>query len=361
MPQRVQLPYNPKPPRPAPHAVVALTTYEILEAILLRLDEQTLLVSAQRVSTLWHRVVTTSFPLQRRLFFLPSSPPPPPSPGTTTTIMRKFNPFLQRAFPCLLPARSPFPGAILPPFLGTAAGSHSLRPAGAPPLRPSGAPPSDIRPPILDARFGGGRRQAYARAGASWRRMLLADPPPRRVVRTSAVPGGGRAPEVIRVLDISPGGEELTMGEYYDAVCDVKFRRRDGSGEWGQVHGVHGAWAAWRWKVVIAGESGGTDAAEGAGSVAGADLVIGELGSEMWWDWGRFETSGCQHWDGPKGRFCLLRPERDMALYWSEDYCARDRLWLGPPIAERPKAESQVHGDRTEESWEDWEDEPGPE
>ncbi|KAG7284623.1 hypothetical protein NEMBOFW57_009228, partial [Staphylotrichum longicolle] len=161
-------------------------------AILLRLDEQTLLISAQRVSTLWHRVVTTSFPLQRRLFFLPSSPPPPPPPGTTTTIMRKFNPFLQRAFPCLLPARSPFPGAILPPFLGTAAG-HSLRPAGAPPLRPSGSPPSDIRPPILDARFGGGRRHAYARAGASWRRMLLADPPPRRVVRTSAVPRRPRA------------------------------------------------------------------------------------------------------------------------------------------------------------------------
>ena len=111
--------------------------------------------------------------------------------------------------------------------------------------------------------------------------------------------------------------------------------------------------------MVVAGEGAGSGAGERGGSLAGADLVIGELGSEMWWDWGRLQTPGCQHWDGPKGRFCLLRPERARALYQSEDYCARDRLWLGPPIAERPMAESRVHGDRTEESWEDWEDEPG--
>lgn len=152
------VPYLPKTPRPAPHAVVALTTYEILEAILLRLDEQTLLVSAQRVSTLWRRVVTTSFPLQCRLFFLLSPPPPTPSPGATTAIMRKFNPFLQRAFPCLLPARSYYPGAVLPPFLCAAAA------AGSPPFKPAGAPPSDFRPPILDARFGGARHRAGSRA-----------------------------------------------------------------------------------------------------------------------------------------------------------------------------------------------------
>ena len=87
--------------------------------------------------------------------------------------------------------------------------------------------------------------------------------------------------------------------------------------------------------------------------VAGVDLVIGELGREMWWDWGELESPGCRHWDAPKGRFCLLRPERrGMALYRSEEYCARERLWLGPPVAER-----QVHEDRAGERWEDWEDE----
>ena len=110
--------------------------------------------------------------------------------------------------------------------------------------------------------------------------------------------------------------------------------------------------------VVGAGEGGGggADAGEGGGVVAGADLVIGELGEEVWWD-GSLQSPGCRHWDGPKGTFCLLRPGRGKALYRSEEYCARDRLWLGPPVAERSEAEGQVHGDGTEESWEDWEDE----
>lgn len=92
----------------------------------------------------------------------------------------------------------------------------------------------------------------------------------------------------------------------------------------------------------------------------GADLVIGELGEEMWWDWRRLESPGCRHWSGAKGVFCLLRPERRaMSLYRSEEYCARDRLWLGPPRAERPEVQRQVHGDGTQESWEDWEDDSG--
>ena len=111
--------------------------------------------------------------------------------------------------------------------------------------------------------------------------------------------------------------------------------------------------------MVVAGEGGGTDAGEEGGLVAGADLVIGELGEEVWWDPGR-QTPGCVHYEVPRfqfeGRFCLLLPWRNKLLYRSEEYCARERLWLGAPRAERSKAERQVEDDRIEESWEDWKD-----
>ncbi|KAK3901282.1 hypothetical protein C8A05DRAFT_35032 [Staphylotrichum tortipilum] len=245
-------PYLSRTQRPAPHATIALTTYEILEAILLRVDEQTLLVSAQRVSTLWHRVMSTSVRLQRRLFFRSSPLPPPPPPGTTATITRNFNTFLKRTFPCLLPERNYCHWMLLPPFLRpptTATTTdvttmhNQLRLA---PFRMAGYPSASScwRPAILDARYAGTRRRAFARAGASWRRMLPADLAVRRVAVTSAVPGGGGVQEVVRVVEIVPG-EEMTMGEYYDVVCDVNFRRRDGSGEWGEVQGVKGSERGW--------------------------------------------------------------------------------------------------------------------
>src|SRR5690625_2582029 len=48
-----------------------LDTSELLELILVHVDMQTLLTSAQRTSRTWHALIATSPPLQRRLFFLP--------------------------------------------------------------------------------------------------------------------------------------------------------------------------------------------------------------------------------------------------------------------------------------------------
>lgn len=57
------------PPPPLPPL---FETPELFEQILLLLDTKTLLLS-QRVSHHWHRIITTSKPLQRKLFFLPTT------------------------------------------------------------------------------------------------------------------------------------------------------------------------------------------------------------------------------------------------------------------------------------------------
>jgi hypothetical protein len=61
---------------------------EILEAILLQLPIQYLLVNAQRVSHTWKTAIESSSLLQQALFFQPSS-----------TKLQIFNPLLEKAFP----------------------------------------------------------------------------------------------------------------------------------------------------------------------------------------------------------------------------------------------------------------------
>ena len=49
-----------------------LSTTELLESILIRIDAKTLLVAAQRVSKRWHDVIKGSQLLQKKLFLLPT-------------------------------------------------------------------------------------------------------------------------------------------------------------------------------------------------------------------------------------------------------------------------------------------------
>lgn len=52
---------------------------ELLEAILVHLDQTTLLVAAQRVNKFWFNVISASNTLQQALFFKPIKPPVKPS------------------------------------------------------------------------------------------------------------------------------------------------------------------------------------------------------------------------------------------------------------------------------------------
>ncbi|RAK82053.1 uncharacterized protein BO72DRAFT_523922 [Aspergillus fijiensis CBS 313.89] len=114
---------------------------ELLEPILLALDLRTLLTSAQRVCTQWRSIVQRSSSLQEKLFFKPRatakrhySPEP------------IFNPLLTTAFPAIFHAVSPHRGR-------------------------------EFNIADLELITHPAKRTAYLRPEASWRSMLIQQPP----------------------------------------------------------------------------------------------------------------------------------------------------------------------------------------
>lgn len=71
------------------NAHAALSIVEILENILCRVGQKTLLISGQRVCRHWHDVIATSPPIQKHLFFLPD----------VNRKNRELNPMLDSIFP----------------------------------------------------------------------------------------------------------------------------------------------------------------------------------------------------------------------------------------------------------------------
>ncbi|PYH43016.1 uncharacterized protein BP01DRAFT_122553 [Aspergillus saccharolyticus JOP 1030-1] len=133
---------------PAQHV---LNTPELLELILTQLDLRTLLTSAQRTCRTWHTLIRTSLPLQEALFFHPiKSGHNAPSHDSTTT--PTINPLLQWAFPQFLsqPPSDYYPSS-LNPFDDLTSLAHRAK------------------------------HPAYLRPEASWRRMLVQQPPARSV------------------------------------------------------------------------------------------------------------------------------------------------------------------------------------
>ncbi|KAF4230188.1 hypothetical protein CNMCM6805_000823 [Aspergillus fumigatiaffinis] len=117
---------------------LVLSTPELLENVLFYLDVQSLLTSAQRVCRSWTRLIQTSPRLQQTLFFKPI--PPEQCRG------KLLNPLLARHFTGLLPA-------LMDPY--------GVRDCS---LRQPWSKQSD-------------RRQKFFRREASWRQMLVQQPP----------------------------------------------------------------------------------------------------------------------------------------------------------------------------------------
>ncbi|RAL08536.1 F-box protein [Aspergillus homomorphus CBS 101889] len=115
-----------------------LVTPELLELILAQLDIRTLLTSAQRVSRSWHALIQDSHPLQEALYFRPIKP------ECSTADQRTTNPLLAQAFS---------PIFTTPPF-GVALTLNTL-----------------------DLMTHPAKQRAYLRPDASWRRMLVTQPP----------------------------------------------------------------------------------------------------------------------------------------------------------------------------------------
>ncbi|KAB8266644.1 hypothetical protein BDV30DRAFT_232292 [Aspergillus minisclerotigenes] len=126
-----------------PHKIFLIP--EILEQILLQTPPQTLLTTAQRTSQTWHHLITTSPRLQETLFFKPQ--PQPPNPRTKTT-NRTLNPLLpHKIWPHLFRKR------LASQTTTTTNYGYTL-------------PPAD---PVEE--------ELYLRPNASWRRMLVQQPP----------------------------------------------------------------------------------------------------------------------------------------------------------------------------------------
>lgn len=123
-----------------PHKVFLVP--ELLEMILLEVDTRTLLVSAQRVCHLWHEVIYNSSNLQAALFFKPVAQPP--VPGSE----RIRNPLLEGVW------REFFHSKVQSTLNGWPDGwSRTLS--------------------MMKRK----REEAYTRPQASWKRMLLHQPP----------------------------------------------------------------------------------------------------------------------------------------------------------------------------------------
>ncbi|UNI23878.1 hypothetical protein JDV02_009670 [Purpureocillium takamizusanense] len=177
-------------------------TSELLELILVRVDMQTLLVSAQRASRTWHALIETSPALQRRLFFLPeqrrrrrrrqqrerdtSSADTDTDAATELEPNQRWEREQERVDNPLLKAHfAPFFADPIDPLqLVPAAGDVTLEEALWE-LDEEIAVPSAravFRELPLHRLHGeGGGDSAYRRVGASWKRMLTSQPPVTRV------------------------------------------------------------------------------------------------------------------------------------------------------------------------------------
>ncbi|KAB8257628.1 hypothetical protein BDV32DRAFT_152216 [Aspergillus pseudonomiae] len=112
-----------------------LSTFELLELILLQLDTQTLL-TAQRTCRTWHSIIQESVAIQKALFFIPIQP--------SSASTKVQNPLLAKLFPGFFTSDTSFLASM-----------DMLQ-----------------RPEKLEA---------YIRPEASWRRMLVQQPPIPRI------------------------------------------------------------------------------------------------------------------------------------------------------------------------------------
>lgn len=237
-----------------------LSTTELLEAILLNLDMTTLLVSCLRVSRAWSRVITHSPALQRALYFqpIPRDQHPDQEAEVAEWIQNfELNPLLVKRFgPLFFDFISDGPE-----YEGREERYGYVRRANSfytLPWTPSVCKEFDVYDPSPNIRQilrhstippgiaesdqeAVGRERAlrrhFTRRGASWRRMLVSQPPPPRlgylwVDSLDDVPYNetGRTVSVATVSSDLPvknahsgegervGGAGLRMGQLYDLV-----------------------------------------------------------------------------------------------------------------------------------------------
>ncbi|KAK7911142.1 hypothetical protein PG985_013623 [Apiospora marii] len=179
------LPPNGSPDKPGAAQHQVLHTPELLEKILASCGDMRAVLLAQRVSLFWHDMIRHSSLLQTLLYFEPV-PPFAPDEGLSPEELRdsfSLNPLLRHYFPEWLrrhphghqwwPQRNSWPetyGVI-------SFARHRCQPCEH--IDPEDCPAArgdDAKAVVVAPLFPPERREAFTRAGASWRRMLVCQP-----------------------------------------------------------------------------------------------------------------------------------------------------------------------------------------
>ncbi|TQW03397.1 NACHT and WD domain protein [Cordyceps javanica] len=248
-------------PHPLAMAVAAVFALpELHEAILYHADMATLLVAAQRVSKSWHHLIAASPTLQQKLFFQPApgdahlvaSMPVIDQPGaegddaSATRVLPPpltRNPLLVKYFsPCFFETHDKAYFRQANSFM-TMPWTPKLRKER---LDEDGIMRSMELRPREDA-YVQPFRQRFFRGGASWRRMLVTQPPLRRLgylCSSEAVEGVFATREFVAVIrgscipadDGSSPSQALRMGRLYDLVQEHVCR-----------HELHCLWFRIHW------------------------------------------------------------------------------------------------------------------
>ncbi|KAM5341227.1 hypothetical protein ACJ41O_015336 [Fusarium nematophilum] len=179
-------------------------TFELLEGILGHLDMQSLLF-IQRVCRQWRQIITESPYLQQQLYFKPIK-----LNGTSTE--RRKNPLLQQHFQQLFENTS------------------SVDP------RASRLRPIILAKPgmsIADMRNGRKRHKAFTRKEASWKNMLVTQPPIESILYLKEKSGNWHRYDQF-IPDFPQG---LRMGQFYDLVFSTVWKD--------PADGLPGAWIKW--------------------------------------------------------------------------------------------------------------------
>jgi hypothetical protein len=161
-----------------------LSTPELLEAILLQLTPLSNLLLAQQVSSGWRDAITSSPLLSQSLSLRAAPSSPNPSSWTVNSLLRKYFPLF-----FVVPKHR----YTLPTFSYDSLQAMEWPNSSAPTYQ---------------------KRDAFLRAEASWRRMLLVQPPPQQLHLIHLTNGQVCDYEKKAVMSFGKAG--VTMGAVYD-------------------------------------------------------------------------------------------------------------------------------------------------
>ncbi|RLM00177.1 hypothetical protein CFD26_107692 [Aspergillus turcosus] len=154
---------------------------ELLEEILLQVHLPTLLTSAQRVCRMWHRLIQDSSALQKALFFKPSE-------KRVDSEERRINPFVQ----------SNLWRGLFRKKVNKRSRVHLRR-----------------------------KREVYLRREASWRRMLLQQPPSNNIAIVGSLVLDTRSLNPLQ-LALKPHSDYCRLGDLYSGIeKEIIFPERD--------------------------------------------------------------------------------------------------------------------------------------